>query len=216
MRSASSRRDPQRTKKGRLGAPVVASSRSCRPPRIGCAGDSLRWRDRRVLVEPAQLRSESRLPRYLGRGQSLFLRDQFSEAPACRVSVERRRTQASKFNLLNNAGIMERRLRETDLPLALLWPAWFMENFAWDIPSARQGRIESHLQPLDRAVDMVSVQDIGRVVAELLTETWERTRVVELSGDPLSERRASRWLPVAPAARLARRPHRVGTDYASA
>jgi uncharacterized protein YbjT (DUF2867 family) len=90
--------------------------------------------------------------------------------------------RANKFNLLNNAGIMERRLRETNLPLALLRPAWFMENFAWDIPSARKGRIETYLQPLDRAVDMVSVQDIGRVVAELLTETWEGTRVVELAG----------------------------------
>lgn len=88
----------------------------------------------------------------------------------------------NEFNLLNNAGIMERMLAATAMPVALLRAAWFMENAAWDVASARSGRIESFLQPLDRGIDMVSTRDIGRVAAELLQEQWSGVRVIELSG----------------------------------
>lgn len=90
--------------------------------------------------------------------------------------------QVDRFNLLNNGGIVERALRQTSVPVALLRPAWFLENVAWDVPAARQGRIESYLQPLDHAIDMVGVRDIGRIASELLTEQWESTRIIELRG----------------------------------
>ena len=57
-----------------------------------------------------------------------------------------------------------------------------MENAEWDIPSAREGRLPSFLQPLDRGIPMVATADVGRVAAELLQETWSGTRVVELEG----------------------------------
>jgi uncharacterized protein YbjT (DUF2867 family) len=57
-----------------------------------------------------------------------------------------------------------------------------MENAAWDVAAARGGRISSYLQPLDRAIEMVSVRDIGRTAADLLRETWAGVRIVELSG----------------------------------
>jgi uncharacterized protein YbjT (DUF2867 family) len=55
-----------------------------------------------------------------------------------------------------------------------------MENAAWDIASAKSGLIQSYLQPLDRAVPMISTEDVGRAAAVLLQERWEGKRVVEL------------------------------------
>ncbi|ODA66519.1 NAD(P)H azoreductase [Methyloligella halotolerans] len=90
--------------------------------------------------------------------------------------------QASQFNLLNWAGIYETALEETGIPVAFLRAAWFMENAAWDVAAAREGRFNSHLQPLDHAIDRVSVKDIGRVAAELLQESWTGARTIELAG----------------------------------
>ena len=90
--------------------------------------------------------------------------------------------QAREFNLLNWAGIYEAALAETGIPVAFLRAAWFMENALWDVAAAREGRFYSHLQPLDHAIDRVSVKDIGRVAAELLQETWMGARTIELAG----------------------------------
>lgn len=40
----------------------------------------------------------------------------------------------------------------------------------------------SHLQPVDRAIPMVSVADVGRLVADTLWKSWSRQRVIELEG----------------------------------
>jgi NAD(P)H dehydrogenase (quinone) len=86
------------------------------------------------------------------------------------------------FNLLNNAGIVEAALRSSSVPVTMLRPAWFMENAAGDVDAALNGAIRSYLQPLDRRLAMVSVQDIGRVVADLLMDTRMAPGVVELEG----------------------------------
>jgi NAD(P)H dehydrogenase (quinone) len=85
-------------------------------------------------------------------------------------------------NLLNNAKITEEMLRTTSVPVALLRPAWFMENSAWDVEAARKGLILSFLQPLDHRIPMVATSDIARTAAELLDETWTGVRVIELEG----------------------------------
>ena len=85
-------------------------------------------------------------------------------------------------NLLNALGLMEDAMNTLPMPVAFLRAAWFMENAAWDIASAREGNIQSYLQPLDRAIPMVSSDDVGRTAAVLLQERWEGTRVVELEG----------------------------------
>src|SRR5580700_776745 len=54
------------------------------------------------------------------------------------------------------------------------------ENAAWDNASAREGNIQSYLQPLARAVPMIATDDVGRNAAALLQEHWEGRRVVEL------------------------------------
>ncbi|MHA0320029.1 NmrA family NAD(P)-binding protein [Sphingomonas melonis] len=90
--------------------------------------------------------------------------------------------QIDRFNLLNNAGLLEQDLVNPGVPIAFLRPAWFIENAAWDVAAAREGAIDSFLQPTDRAIDMVSVRDIGRVAAELLRGDLQERRVVELRG----------------------------------
>ncbi|NVN31962.1 NmrA family transcriptional regulator, partial [Endobacter medicaginis] len=95
--------------------------------------------------------------------------------------------QVARFNLLNNAGLLEAGLAGAGVPVAMLRPAWFIENVQWDVMAARAGRIESYLAPLGRGIEMVSVRDIGRVAAGLLREEWRGCRVVELRGpEPVS------------------------------
>jgi uncharacterized protein YbjT (DUF2867 family) len=85
-------------------------------------------------------------------------------------------------NLLNALGLMEDAMKALPMPVAFLRAAWFMENAAWDIASARQRNIQSYLQPLDRPIPMIATDDVGRTAAALLQEHWEGRRVVELEG----------------------------------
>src|ERR1700723_99346 len=102
--------------------------------------------------------------------------------PARVVALSTIGADAPQPNLLNVLGRMESALGRLPMPVTFLRAAWFMENAAWDIDSATSGLVQSYLQPLDRAVPMVSTDDIGRVAAALLQERWEGRRVVELEG----------------------------------
>jgi NAD(P)H dehydrogenase (quinone) len=102
--------------------------------------------------------------------------------PAKVVALSTVGADARQPNLLNVLGRMEEALGSLPMPVTFLRAAWFMENAAWDIPSAKKGLIQSYLQPLDRPVPMVSTDDVGRAAAELLKERWEGKRVVELEG----------------------------------
>ena len=73
-------------------------------------------------------------------------------------------------------------LRTVSVPVALLRAAWFMENAAWDVESAKQGAVRSFLQPLGHKIPMFSTKDIAKTAVELLEESWQGVRVVELEG----------------------------------
>ena len=89
--------------------------------------------------------------------------------------------QASQPNLLSLRTLLEQALRELPMPVTFLRPAWFMENFAWDLQAARdRGVISSFLQPLDKPVPVIATADVGRVAADLIQQDWTGTRVVEL------------------------------------
>jgi uncharacterized protein YbjT (DUF2867 family) len=90
--------------------------------------------------------------------------------------------QATRSNLLTQHTIIEQALRKLPMPITFLRPGWFMENSSWDVAPAKNGTIQSFLQPIDKPVPMVATADIGRVAAELLQETWDGRRVVELEG----------------------------------
>ena len=92
--------------------------------------------------------------------------------------------QASEMNLLTQRTLLEQAARALTMPVAFLRPAWFMENFAWDVVTARdEGTLASFLQPLDKPVPMIATPDVGRVAAELIQQSWEGFRVVELEAD---------------------------------
>src|ERR1700679_1678447 len=85
-----------------------------------------------------------------------------------------------EFNLLNNSGMTEAMLRTVSVPVAFLRAAWFMENASWDVASAKTGVVRSFLQPLDHKIPMIATKDISQIALELLGETWQGLRVVEL------------------------------------
>jgi uncharacterized protein YbjT (DUF2867 family) len=102
--------------------------------------------------------------------------------PAKVVALSTIGANAAQPNLLNILGRMEHAFGSLPMPVAFLRAAWFMENAAWDIDSAKSGVIQSYLQPLDRAVPMISTDDVGWAAAALLQERSEGKQVVELEG----------------------------------
>jgi NAD(P)H dehydrogenase (quinone) len=90
--------------------------------------------------------------------------------------------QVTEPNLLNNSGMTEAMLRTVPVPVAFLRAAWFMENAAWDIESAKTGVVHSFLQPLDHKIPMVATEDIAQTAVELLGQSWNGVRIVELEG----------------------------------
>jgi uncharacterized protein YbjT (DUF2867 family) len=89
---------------------------------------------------------------------------------------------ARQPNLLNALGMMEDALKALSTPVVFLRAAWFMENAAWDLDSARNGSIQSFLQPLDRPIAMIAADDVGCIGAALLQQHWDGQRMVELEG----------------------------------
>lgn len=91
--------------------------------------------------------------------------------------------QVARPNLLRQLSIMERSLGALSVPVAFVRAAWFMENAAWDVePAMTTGVVPTFLQPLDKAFPMIATDDVGRVSADVLLETWTGCRVIELEG----------------------------------
>jgi uncharacterized protein YbjT (DUF2867 family) len=91
--------------------------------------------------------------------------------------------QAAQPNLLNQLGLLEKRLGTLATPVTFLRAGWFMENSKWDIEPARgTGVMPSYLQPADKPVPMVATRDVARVAVELLLQDWQGKRIVELEG----------------------------------
>ncbi|WP_024275719.1 NmrA family NAD(P)-binding protein [Hyphomicrobium sp. 802] len=104
--------------------------------------------------------------------------------PARVVCLSTIGAQARQPNLLTQRTLMEEALSALPMPVTFLRPAWFMENFAWDIAAAIDtGVFKSFLQPLDKPVAMIATVDIGRLAAKLIQEHWEGRRIVELEAE---------------------------------
>jgi uncharacterized protein YbjT (DUF2867 family) len=88
----------------------------------------------------------------------------------------------SGLGLITALHLLEEQLSSLPIPTAFLRAGWFMENSAWDVSSAREGKMFSHLQPLDRKVPLVATQDIGRSAADVLLQSWTGTRYIEVAG----------------------------------
>ncbi|MFK0033658.1 NAD(P)H-binding protein [Pseudomonas monteilii] len=91
--------------------------------------------------------------------------------------------QATRQNLLSQLGKMESLLGQLPMPVAFLRAAWFMENSAWDVITARDENVlHSFLQPIDKAMPMVATIDVGHTAAQMLQASWQGVRFVELEG----------------------------------
>ena len=85
---------------------------------------------------------------------------------------------------------IEERLKESGLSYTILRPVWFMEHFAspWLRPSIEKGVLSTPLRS-DRPLQMVSVDDIGRIVAEAFTKPMKFVgREMDIAGDQLTMR----------------------------
>jgi len=83
--------------------------------------------------------------------------------------------------LILQCHLLEEGMRDLLFATAFVRAAWFMENSAWDVASARDERmIDAYLSPLDRPFPMIATEDIGRLVARTLQEDWTGRRVLEL------------------------------------
>ena len=89
--------------------------------------------------------------------------------------------QPSGLGLITATAIMEQQLGALDIPLAIVRPGGFFENFVGAIqPAVSTGMLYSFYQPLDRLILMAATADIGAQVALLLTTEWTGKRLLEL------------------------------------
>ncbi len=87
------------------------------------------------------------------------------------------------LGLITQSHLLEQELGSLPISNAFLRAAWFMENFQWDIESARKkGQFTSFLNPLERQFPMVATSDLGRTGAKTLQEEWRGNRFLEIEG----------------------------------
>jgi NAD(P)H dehydrogenase (quinone) len=91
--------------------------------------------------------------------------------------------QASGLGLITSLHLLEETLVDLPFSQAFLRAAWFFENSAGDVETARnEGKIRFQLHPLDRKFPLVATADIGKVGAETLTQSWTGIRHIEVAG----------------------------------
>jgi len=77
--------------------------------------------------------------------------------------------------------LLEQSLASINSPLAIVRAGAFLENSVASIErAASTGIFDSFLQPTNRAVPMISAEDIGREAARLLLEGWQGRPIIEL------------------------------------
>jgi NAD(P)H dehydrogenase (quinone) len=89
----------------------------------------------------------------------------------------------SGVGLITTTHILEEQLSSIGVPSAFLRAGSFMENILYSIPAARAtGQYFAFYQPLEHPYPLIATDDIGRIGAETLLQTWEGNRFIEISG----------------------------------
>ena len=145
---------------GAVGRTLLAASQPVRAI-VRDADKGQAWAQRGCEVALAEINDTTSLANAFRGVQGVFVlvppnfdpSPQFSEARAAAVSLraalaaaEPARVvylstigaQANRLNLLTQHTIIERALGELPTPITFLRPAWFMENFSWDVAPARE------------------------------------------------------------------------------
>ena len=77
----------------------------------------------------------------------------------------------------------EQRMATLGIPVAFLRAAYFMENWQRVFAvAASEGVLPSLLAPVDKALPMIATADIGDVAADMLRQSWEGRRIINLEG----------------------------------
>ena len=85
------------------------------------------------------------------------------------------------LGMITATHLLEAGLADLPLPVCLICPGSFFENYLRDLRrAASTGVFETYLMPTDRAVPMAATQDIGREIARRLVAGWNGRQVVEL------------------------------------
>lgn len=92
----------------------------------------------------------------------------------------------SPLSHVNSKWQVEQYLRALDLPLTVIYPVFFMENFNWNRQEIAAGQLTVALKPGTR-LQMVAVDDIGAFVALVFSRPEEYIdKGFELAGDELT------------------------------
>lgn len=95
--------------------------------------------------------------------------------------------KTSGLGLVTTAHLLEEKLGSTGVPSAFLRAGSFMENILHSIPAARAaGMYFAFYQPLEQPFPLVATDDIGRIGAETLLQSWPGNRWIEISGPTYS------------------------------
>jgi NAD(P)H dehydrogenase (quinone) len=87
------------------------------------------------------------------------------------------------LGLITQSHILEQEMRALPVANAFIRAAWFLENYQWDVRSAKErGEIDAYLAPASRAISMVATNDIGALAAKTLQQEWSGNRILELEG----------------------------------
>jgi NAD(P)H dehydrogenase (quinone) len=87
------------------------------------------------------------------------------------------------LGLITQSHLLEQEMKSLPVANAFIRAAWFLENYQWDVESARsRGAIDVYLDPVDRAIPMVATADIGQLAATTLQQKWTGNRCLELEG----------------------------------
>jgi NAD(P)H dehydrogenase (quinone) len=87
------------------------------------------------------------------------------------------------LGLITQSHMLEEIMGKLPIANAFIRAAWFLENYLWDVPSARESsQIDAYLEPAAKEFPMVATQDIGELAAKTLLESWNGNRVLELEG----------------------------------
>lgn len=88
--------------------------------------------------------------------------------------------KASGVGLITGTHLLEEGLRDLPFPAAFIRAGSFYENYLFALQAAQGGTMPTFYVPTDRKLPMIATQDIGALVAQLLTTDWTGRRLIEL------------------------------------
>jgi len=93
---------------------------------------------------------------------------------------------AEGTGLILKAHDMEQAILPIGIPTASIRAATFMDNLRALLPHIREtGKWPTPLEQLDKPMELIATEDIGKLAAQLLTEPWNTNRILELEGPRL-------------------------------